>query len=102
MLTLPSAAEPLFMSFSIAFTEPTFQRIISLTIGGILATGRRTVTALYRVMRPAIRGHVSTYHRVFSRAVWSLWPGINSLPRPSIGTAVPIAGSNLPVALVSW
>ena len=74
MYSLPSAAEPLFMSFSIAFTRPTFQRILPLLAGGVLATGRRTVSAVYWVMRPVIQGHVSSYHRVFSRAVWSLWP----------------------------
>ena len=43
MCNLPSAAEPLFMSFSIAFTHPTFQRILPLAVGAILTTGRRTV-----------------------------------------------------------
>jgi len=74
MLSLPSAAEPLFMSFSIAFTQPTFQRILPLLAGAILTTGRRTVAAIYYTLRPVIHGHVSTYHRVFSRASWSLWP----------------------------
>jgi hypothetical protein len=74
MLSLPSAAEPLLMSFSIAFTEPTFQRIISLTIGAILTMGRRTVTGVLWTMRGVITGHPSSYHRVFSRACWSLWP----------------------------
>ena len=74
MYSLPSAAEPLFMKFSIAFTEPTFQRIISLTTGAILTMGRRTVTAVLWTMRGVITGHHSSYHRVFSRAVWSLWP----------------------------
>jgi hypothetical protein len=74
MYSIPSAAEPLFMSFSIAFTEPTFQRIISLAIGGTLTVGRRTVTAILWTMRGVITGHPSSYHRVFSRAAWSLWP----------------------------
>lgn len=74
MLTLPSAAEPLFMNLSVAFTQPTFQRIVPLCVGAILAMGRRTVTAILWTMRGVIRGHPSTYHRVFSRAVWSLWP----------------------------
>jgi len=74
MLSLPSAAKPLFMNFSIAFTEPTFQRIISLTTGAILTMGRRTVTSLLWTMRGVITGHHSTYHRIFSRSVWSLWP----------------------------
>jgi hypothetical protein len=43
-------------------------------VGAILVQGQHTITAIYRIMRPVIRGHVSTYHRVFSRASWSLWP----------------------------
>ena len=74
MYCLPSAAEPLFMSFSIAFTHPTFQRILPLAAGAILTMGRRTVTAVLWTMRSIIGGHPSTYHRVFSRAVWRLWP----------------------------
>jgi len=72
MLSLPSAAEPLLMSFSIAFTEPTFQRILPLTVGAILALGRRTVTAMLRAAHGVARGHSSTYHRAFSRAAWAL------------------------------
>jgi len=36
MLTIPSAAEQLFLQFSITFTQPTFQRILPLAIGAIL------------------------------------------------------------------
>ena len=77
MLTLPSAAEPLIVSLSVAFTEPTFKRIVPLIVGAILTTGRRTVTAVLRTMRGLAPGHWSDYHRVFSRAAWSLWlPGM--------------------------
>jgi hypothetical protein len=74
MLSLPSAAEPILMSLSIAFTEPTFQRILVLAVGAILALGRRTVAAMLRAAGVLARGHPSTYHRVFSRAAWALWP----------------------------
>ena len=74
MLSIPSAAEAILMSLSVAFTRPTFQRIVPLAIGAILVMGRRTVTAVLWTMRGVIGGHPSTYHRVFSRAVWSLWP----------------------------
>jgi hypothetical protein len=74
MLYLPSAAAPLLMSLSVAFTQPTFQRILPLIVGAILTMGRRTVTGVFWTMRGVIRGHPSTYHRVFSRAAWSLWP----------------------------
>ncbi|MHC4507976.1 MAG: IS701 family transposase [Planctomycetota bacterium] len=74
MLSIPSAAQSLFMSFSVGFTQPTFERVVPLTIGAILAMGRRTVTAILWTMRGLVAGHPSTYHRVLSRAVWSLWP----------------------------
>lgn len=74
MLSLPSAAEPLLLSLSVAFTQPTFQRMVPLIVGAILAMGRRTVTNILWTMRGVVRGHPSTYHRVFSRAVWSPWP----------------------------
>jgi hypothetical protein len=74
MLTIPSVAQSLFMSFSTGFTRPTFERIVPLAIGAILAMGRRTVTAILWTMRDLVTGHPSTYHRVLSRAVWSLWP----------------------------
>jgi len=74
MLHLPSAAEQIVMSLSVAFTRPTFQRIVPLIVGAILTMGRRTVTGVLWTMRGIIGGHYSTYHRVFSRTVWSPWP----------------------------
>lgn len=75
-IKLPRAAQPLLSKFSIAFTKPTFQRAMVLLAGFVLAVGRRTVTGALRVTRPLWlkQGHFSDYHRVFSRARWSLWP----------------------------
>lgn len=74
MLSFPSAAHGLFMSFCVAFSEPTFRRMACLALGAILASGRHTVTAMLTSARCVISGHWSCYHRVFSRASWSLWP----------------------------
>jgi hypothetical protein len=74
MLSWPKAAEPLILPFSIAFTRPTFQRAMLLMIGFILCVRRRTVTGALWTTRVLCRGHFSDYHRVFSRASWSLWP----------------------------
>ena len=43
-------------------------------VGAILATGRRTITNLLRAVGGLAPGHPSSYHRVFSRRRWSLWP----------------------------
>lgn len=73
MLRIPAAAEPLFASLSVAFSRPTFQRVVLLVLGAIVTPGRRTVAAVLRTMRPLACGHFSSYHRVFSAARWSLW-----------------------------
>jgi hypothetical protein len=70
MLSLPKAAEPLFDRFSIAFSQPTFERFVLLAIGAILAMGRRTTTAVLWTVRTLVEGHASSYHRVFSRSPW--------------------------------
>src|SRR5687768_5500910 len=76
VLVLPGAAEPLLSSLSIAFTPRTFQRVLLLFVGSVLALGRHTVSrALWTVRAVAAgSGHFSDYHRVFSRARWSPWP----------------------------
>lgn len=74
MPLLPSVAQEILLSFSVVFTEPTFRRILVLTVGAILTPGRRTVTSIVWTVRAVMRGHFSDYHRVFSRASWSLWP----------------------------
>ena len=74
MLPLPQVAEPLLMSLSIAFTQPTFNRILVLIAGAVLAKGRRTITSILWIVRGLAPGHLTDYHRVFSRASWSLFP----------------------------
>jgi DDE superfamily endonuclease len=76
VVVLPRAAEPLLSRFCIAFTPRTFQRVVLLFVGSVLALGRHTVTrALWSARTLAAgSGHFTDYHRVFSRARWSLWP----------------------------
>ena len=71
MLCLPKAAEPLISAFSVAFTRPTFQRVIALILGAILSLRQRTVTAILRAVGPLAQGHWSDFHRVLCCRVWS-------------------------------
>jgi hypothetical protein len=75
MLSLPSAARSVSLSFSVAFTQPTFRRVLLLAGGAILTLRSRTVTGALRTLRGVVPGHPGTYHRVFARASGSLWPG---------------------------
>lgn len=74
MLSLATAVGPVLSPFSIAFTARTFQRVVLLFVGSVLARGRHTVAAALRVLGPLAGGHHSDYHRVLSRARWSMWP----------------------------
>jgi hypothetical protein len=71
---LPKAAEPLISAFSIAFTRPTFQRVMVLVLGAIMSVRQRTVTGMLRAAGSLAKGHWSDFHRVLSLRVWSNWP----------------------------
>lgn len=71
MLTLP----PEFSIFVVAF-EPLFSKSIwpqaqVLFISAILATGKRTMTAVSRIMGLSADKHFQNDHRVLNRAMWS-------------------------------
>lgn len=59
--------------FSVAFTAPTFAKVLILILGTILTPGRRTVTAALRMMGLGNDPHFSNYHRVLNRDCWSPW-----------------------------
>jgi hypothetical protein len=54
------------------FQERTWQRILVLLVGTLLARGRRTVTAALRQLGHQDDPHFSRSHQVFNRASWSL------------------------------
>src|SRR5512147_1567467 len=96
---LPRAAQPLLHGFAGAFTHPTFKRFLTLMLGAVLTTGRRTVTNLLRAVRGLAPGHPSSYHRVFSRRRWSLWTLARALAglilhRFAHDEPVPLAGDD--------
>lgn len=89
MLHIPSAAESLLLKFAVAFSQPTFQRWLVLLVAAILTTGRRTVSNLLRTAGPMAPGHASSYHRVFSKRVWSPWSLARVLATFLLDTWVP-------------
>jgi hypothetical protein len=74
MLRLPDAVQPLIRGFEKAFTRPSFERFVALSLGAIVTFGRRTVSRILWTLGSAAAGDPSNYHRLFSRARWSLWP----------------------------
>jgi hypothetical protein len=71
MLTLPKKYSTLIAAFAPVFTQRLWSHIQVLVVGGILAPGQRTVTAVLRVMGLSDHVHFQNCHRVLDRAVWS-------------------------------
>ncbi len=71
MLTLPSEYLTLIQVFAPIFSERIWQHVQILVMGAILAPGKRTVTAVLRIMGLSQKRHFQNHHRVLNRAVWS-------------------------------
>jgi hypothetical protein len=70
MVPLPPPVQELFLALSPAFTQPTAWRLLWLTVGAVVTTGRRTTCRILAGLRGLARGHHTTFHRVFGRARW--------------------------------
>ena len=71
MRNLPRAIIQLLRQFELLFSERVWEWAQILLIGAILAPGKRTVTAVLRVMGLSDDRQFQNYHRVLNRAVWS-------------------------------
>ena len=70
MPTPSSVIVPFMRPFAIAFTRPTFEHVLTLMGGTLLASARRTVASALRAVCLIDEPHFTTYHRVLNRAVW--------------------------------
>ena len=71
MLTLPDEYNTLFIQLRPYFSKRVWKLAMVLLIGAILAPGKRTVTAVLRIMGLRTELHFQNYHRVLNRAIWS-------------------------------
>ncbi len=71
MCVLPSDIMPVLAPFMQLFTDRSWQWVKVLVIGAILAPGKRTVTAILRVMGLAHEPQFQAYHRILNRVSWS-------------------------------
>jgi hypothetical protein len=89
MPTLPKAYVSLIQAFAPFFSHCIWQHAQVLLLGAILAPGRRTVTAVLRIMGLCEERQFQTYHRVLNRAVWSSWALSRTLLERLVQTFVP-------------
>jgi len=71
MLTIPVALTQLMVNFAACFSKRVWAQVEVLVVGALLAPGKRTVTAVLRVMGLSQEGQFQQYHRVLNRARWS-------------------------------
>lgn len=71
MLNLPTEIMILMQQFAPVFSERTWDWVPVLVVGAILAPGKRTVTAVLRVVGLSDEQQYQRYHRVLNRAKWS-------------------------------
>src|SRR5690349_10987482 len=93
MLTPSPEIIQLLSVFAVSMTAPTFKNACVLLCGAILAPGRRTVASALRVMGREAESNPSKYHRVLSRARFSLWGCSRLLLDLLVSTFVPEGGA---------
>jgi hypothetical protein len=71
MLTLPVTLTRWIVRFAPLMSKRVWAHAQVLTVGALLAPGKRTVTAVLRVLGLEHVPHFQTYHRVLNRARWS-------------------------------
>ena len=71
MLNLPEELASLLLPFAHLFSGRVWNSAQVLVVGAILAPGKRTVSAILRVMGLGQQQQFQNYHRVLSRAQWS-------------------------------
>ncbi len=70
-MSLPEPIIALPASFQPVFTNPTWQKVLVLHIGTLMARGHRTVTVALRQMGLEQSPKFSKYHHLLNRARWS-------------------------------
>src|SRR5260370_38207023 len=70
-MSLPQPIITVWAYFQPRFTARTWQKVVTLLVGTVLARGRRTVTAALGQMGQQVDPHFKGFHQVLNRARWS-------------------------------
>ena len=71
MLPVPPILMRWLAPFAAFFTKPTWERVLALATGAVLAPGRRTVTAALSMLGRRDEADFARFHDVLNRARWS-------------------------------
>jgi hypothetical protein len=89
MLSLPIAFSSVIGVFAPVFSRPVWPHVKVLLTGAVLAPGKRTVTAILRIMGRSAEPNFQTSHRVLNRAVWSPLTASRRLLRRLVAVFIP-------------
>lgn len=73
MEVVPEALRVVFLAWAAGFGVTVFPKFVTLLLGAVLTTGRRTVSRVLFVVGELAEADPSSYHRVLSMRRWSLW-----------------------------
>ena len=89
MCSVPVTLTQLIVKFAPLFSKRVWEHAQVLVVGALLAPGKRTVTAVLRVMGLSQERHYQNYHQVLNRARWSSLAVARVLLGMVVGTFVP-------------
>jgi hypothetical protein len=89
MPIVPVTLTRLIVKFAPLFSKRVWEHVQVLVVGALLAPGKRTVTAVLRVMGLSQKRHFQNYHRVLNRARWSSLAVAHVLLEMVVGTFAP-------------
>ena len=73
MEVVPDVLRGVFLAWAAGFGETVFPKFVTLLLGAVLTTGRRTVSRVVYVVGELADADPSSYHRVLSMRRWSMW-----------------------------
>jgi len=89
MHAVPITLTRLIAKFAPLFSKRVWEHVQVLVVEALLAPGKRTVSAVLRVMELSQERHFQNYHRVLNRARWSNLAVAQVLPEMIVRTFAP-------------
>ena len=68
---VPQILRQWLQAWRTCFTAPSWEHVLVLVMGALLAPGKRTVTSCLRMTGRAQAGNFASYHQILNRARWS-------------------------------
>ena len=89
MEVVPGVLRGVFFAWAAGLGETVFPKFVTLLLGAVLTTGRRTVSRVVFVVGELADADPSSYHRVLSLRRWSIWSLAQPLTAAILDTFLP-------------